>query len=258
MLNFVDSFAAHLFRHQIRGARHFHRTFYGGRRLAVRSTHGILLKLDPSEYVDSMVIRYGFYEEEVLLAVLGRLKLNDVFWDVGSNIGLHALTVAHLRPDARTIAFEPNPELTVLIRSVATHNELTVNVEPIALDSHSGTADLYLHRGNCGRSSLHNWDLNPNLDIVTVTTSSGTELVKSGRLELPNVIKIDVEGHEAQVIEGLAELLPDSGLHTIVFEDCPDKESPTKQMLYRAGFAIRTLKRLEPTEHDLVNFIAER
>jgi FkbM family methyltransferase len=181
-----------------------------------------------------------------------------VFWDIGSNLGMHALTVAKLHPDARVCAFEPNPAMHALIREAAKRNTLSVEVMDVALDAAAGIASFYLHGGNAGRSSLHNWEGDPALATIEVITARGDEIVASSKAPAPHVMKIDVEGNEQRVLQGMPGLLADRKLHTVVFEDSLEETSGTKTLLRNHGFIIEPLVRLEATHHALANFVARR
>ncbi len=257
-MQLTDRIAALLFRRHLRGATRFHRLVCRGRRIAAVSKHGIRLELDPGEYIDGLVLRCGFYEEEVLDAITGSLQPGDVFWDVGSNLGLHALTVARRCPGVRAWAFEPNPTMAALIRTAAIRNGLRVELLQVALDSKAGTAEFYLHAGNTGRSGLHNWANDPQLRHIVVMTATGDQVVAEAQAPPPNVIKIDVEGNEERVFQGMGKLLSDLRLHTVVFEDAADERSGPKRILHEAGFTIQPLERHEATHHNLDNFVARR
>ncbi len=253
-----DRVAAFLLRRDIRGAHKFHAKLCGGRRLEVESKHGLRLLLDPYEYVDSQILRFGYYEEEVLDGLLSDFHDGDVVWDIGANIGLHALTIAKLRPTAQVSAFEPNPALNTLIQSAARRNALMVNTVSTALDSVGGTARLYLSPGNAGMSSLHNWGADPQQPSIDVTTARAEDLVAASQISSPNIVKIDVEGNEDRVLSGMSRLLANPRLHTIVFEDSTQEATKAKEILYAAGFQINPLSRREATHHHLDNYVAKR
>ncbi len=253
-----EQIAAFLFRHQMRGAVRFYRFALKQARIGIRTKHGVVLRLNPYEYVDNKIIRNGYYEEEVLLALLRVLRPADVFWDIGANVGLHALTVAKLLPNVFVQAFEPNPQLADLIRKAARLNSLAVQVVEVALDCDTGTAPLFLHEGNLGQSSLHNWDSNPLIKHIDVTTSRAADQVARHGVRAPNAIKLDVEGNEARVLRGMGNLLSDKTLRAVVFEDAMSSTSEVKQIMADAGFHIVELARLEDTHHGLENFLAQR
>lgn len=245
-------------RKKLRGATRLHRQVFQGRRLRCSTKHGIEMLLSPGEYVDAKILTNGFYEEEVLAALRGRLSPGECFWDVGSNLGLHALTISKLCPDVSVIAFEPNPEMAELIRACCLRNSLTVEVVETALHDSESKETFFLHEGNQGRSSLHNWDSDPSLQTIEVNAARADYLVETTNLRLPNVIKIDVEGHESQVLEGMRELLSRPQVHTVVFEDEKDETSKARKLLEDYGFKIQTLERMEDTSHPLENYLATR
>lgn len=257
-MRIADAITAFFFRHGLRGQTRVHRVLLRGRRIAARTKHGVLLYLDPYEYVDGFVLRDGFYEEEVLNAALARLRPTEVFWDVGANLGLHALSIKRLRPDVVVSAFEPNPSMAALLHGAARGNALEVDIWEVALHSEAGRAPFYIHAGNAGRSGLHNWDSDPALCCVEVETRTADETVDAGEARQPNVIKLDVEGNEDRVLEGMKRTLANWNLHTVIFEDAIEPTSKVKTILLEAGFTIRQLKRQGSTHHNLENFVAVR
>src|SRR5262249_61610471 len=69
--------------------------------------YGTRLLLSPVDYIDSFVLLSGYFESEVLEAILPFLHSGAVLWDIGANFGLHAITAKHLKPEARVICIEP-------------------------------------------------------------------------------------------------------------------------------------------------------
>ena len=239
----IDAFAAFLFRRRLRGACRFHALACGKAPLAVRSKHGLKLRLDPYEYVSSQVLAQGYYEEEVLEALREDLRPNDVFWDIGACLGLHALTVAKLHPAVRVWAFEPNPAMARLIRGAADENAIAVDVRPEALGARDGESDFYVEPLNAGRSGLPVWGHSPGAGKISVPIATGDRLVAAGSLPAPTVIKIDAEGSELDILRGMSAQLGGRDLRRVVFEDGPD-DSAIKALVVGAGFCLRRLTRL--------------
>jgi len=254
----TDTVASFLFRHDLRGASRFARTFIKNRRIMARSKHGLVWYLDPAEYVDRFVLTHGFYEEEVLEAVVSRIGQGDCFWDVGANLGLHALTVKRAAPSVSVYAFEPNPKLNQLISRVAQLNGLEVQISPIALDQDTRTADFFICEGNLGNSSLFTRLTKRGVKVIKVQTELGDELVQSGRVTSPNIVKIDAEGNEYRIMAGMSKILQTPQLHTIVLEDGESDFTPVKSLLSSYGFTFKKLVRKEPTHHNLHNYLAIR
>ncbi len=258
MREHLHGLAAFLIRHRIRGGWRFQAWVCRGDLLRVTTKHGVILRIDPTEFVSSMVLHHGYYEEEVLQAALEGLRPGEVFWDIGSCLGLHALTVARLRPAARVTAFEPNPIMATRIEAAARENGLTVAVRALALGAKAGPAEFFVEKANAGMSTLGgHWGHSPEAEQILVPVMTADGLIAQG-LEEPHVIKIDTEGSELDVLRGMAGLLAGHLLRRIVFEDGTRPDSEIKRLLSAAGFAVRQLTRPAGSEHGLENFVATR
>lgn len=253
-----DEFVAFLVRNRIPGAMRLCKFLAANRRLELATKHGVKLSLDPNDSGDLSVIVNRFYEEEVYLALAEILEPNDVFWDIGANLGLNALTVKRHFPDIKVYAFEPNPLTFKLLCESAQKNRLKIELNQVALSNQDAESELYIHPGLSGRCGLHNWDENPELKTETVTTAKGDSLIHHGTAKRPDIIKIDVEGHEKPVFEGLRNTLEGNSLRAIIFEDAPDDERGVKTFLKSFGFKIQSLRRIDSHNPSLVNYLATR
>lgn len=230
-----------------------------GPSIRCRARSGACFLLDGSAYIDSMVLREGYYESEVLQALLAALREDGVLWDVGANFGLHAVSVACARPRARVVAFEPNPSELARLRAHAYANHAAVHAVPIALSDHPGRMTLHLGPpGNSGMSTLRAWSGLRTSGSADVAVDHGDALIARGELPLPTVLKIDVEGYEATVLRGLRQSLIDPRCTHVVFEDGASPDSEAKALLHAAGFHVHALQRLEQSAHALHNFIATK
>ena len=250
----LDRISAWLLKRRIRGSTAFHNRVLRGRNLKLKSKHSVLFTLNPNEYVDRFVIEHGYYESEVLEAVLDYLPEGGVFWDVGANIGIHAVTAARLMPKARVFCFEPNPLMTERILENAKMNNVDLKILEIVLGNTTEEKSLFLYPGNAGMSSIHNWTGNNNAKTIKVRSRKADDL-SPGEVEAPNVVKIDVEGNEYEVLQGMAGILESRQIKAVIFEDSPG-DTASKQILMARGFRITQLERKEPTHHNLENFIA--
>lgn len=221
--------------------------------------HKVRVPLTPRHYIDTEIIRHGYYELEVLEAVMANLKTGDVFWDVGANIGLHSVTVKSLRPDCSVVAFEPSPQMIVRLLQTMEHNGANLQVVQSAL---WGSPTLHgLHPGqmcNPGMTTLlpKDGDSSPSSFI---SCHRGDDLVNQGLVPCPNVIKMDVEGAESKVLDGLVDTLKSKCLRAVIFEHTPggaiDVDSPFMR-LPLLGFRVEQLKSRHPARHS--NYVAIR
>jgi FkbM family methyltransferase len=226
--------------------------------LRAKTSKGTVFELSPFSYIDAIVLQEGYYESEVVDAIVSSLG-DGVLWDVGANFGLHGLTAKFLRPSARVVCFEPSVEMVGRLLRNRALNALDVDVVNVALSNRSGFLRLFLGPpGNPGMSTLSPVSEATYAGTSIVAISRGDDLVAQGLVPAPTVIKLDVEGHELLVLEGLFKVLHSPSLKALVIEDSPADDTPVKALLSEAGFTCESLSRRENSEHRLANFVARR
>jgi FkbM family methyltransferase len=175
---------------------------------------GVRWQLDTSELIQFGIFYHGAYGQAVVEALVRHAALEArprVLWDVGANIGAITLPMLARVPTLRVEAFEPSPTvLARLRRQVALNPGLAgrVRIHDRALSDVDGAGTFYESRSrtNQGIGSLapmHNTETT-GLAIATV---SGDGLVARGEAEVPDLLKIDVEGWELHVLKGLEATL---------------------------------------------------
>jgi FkbM family methyltransferase len=126
--------------------------------------------------------------------------------DVGANIGIYSLPWAALHPDVKVHSFEPHPGVRArLLRNVKL-NRLAgrITLHPEALSDHAGTATLY---GNNDMSSLSDTVYGvAKAEPITVPLACLDSVID---IEGPPVslVKVDVQGHELEVLRGARKLI---------------------------------------------------
>lgn len=247
----------------------FRRGWRGGAKLAhalrlqdsllARTLHDSVFALEPFGYIDRIVLRSGYYESEVLAALVPALGPGAVLWDIGANFGLHAVTAKRFSPATEVICFEPAPTTHARTLKNIALNRVAIRSVALALSDHIGYAPLHLGPpGNSGMTTLSPWPGSGHTDTVLVATARGDDLIHAGLLPAPTVIKIDVEGHELPALTGLARTLRTPSFRLVVFEDSTAHATPVKALLRTAGFLIEPLTRLEESDHALGNFVARK
>ena len=187
-----------------------------------RTPDGFALDLDLGVYPDCCMA-FGIYEREVRRWIRRLLRSGDHFVDVGANLGYFALiAAAAVGPEGRVDAFEPDPDNRVrLERHLSRNNNpRQVHVHAVALADRDGSA--MLHRttdpaaANHGQSSLLPHDALG--DSGEVRLARFDTILPEAR---PHLIKIDVEGAEAAVVEGLRPLAESDTPPAIIAEHAP-------------------------------------
>ncbi|MBA2440451.1 MAG: FkbM family methyltransferase [Thermoleophilaceae bacterium] len=146
----------------------------------------------------------GKVEPEVQRALRSLVAPGATFVDAGASIGFFTVLGARLvGPAGRVVAFEPNGAAAAAIRTNADLNGFeNVVIVPKALSDRDGYGFL---DGRAGATSALVDVPTPTATRVR-TTSLDTFLSERSELA-PHVVKIDVEGHEAAVLRGMAATL---------------------------------------------------
>ncbi len=184
----------------------------------------------------------GRYEEENLEVLLSFVTPDTVFLDVGANVGFYTVEIARrLAGNGRVYAFEPHPKLIELLRRNAFVNGLAPVVSgfPFALSDRNGPADLQYPLGHLGGGQ-----------VAAQGEIAGHTMVKSETKELDDLlgrdfrcdlVKIDVEGHELNVLHGMREIVGNSPRIKILFEKLAPNtgnEAGLEQYFAAIGFSL--------------------
>ena len=188
--------------------------------------HGMVLRLDLSRDLDRFVWLVGrYYDLPIQLAARALLRPGDVCVDVGANVGHFSALAAHLvGPEGRVIAYEPNPDCLTRLQHLRDDNALTqLDIRPHALGSQPGTGALHLLGGDSilGTLAAEAADVPQRTGTVSVSVAAGdAELLPI--LPADGLIKIDVEGFEAEVLRGIARCLADRRPALIIEMSAPN------------------------------------
>nr|WP_303647541.1 FkbM family methyltransferase [Haloarchaeobius amylolyticus] len=148
------------------------------------------------------------WEQAELKDFVSEIETNDIVYDIGANTGLYTLFAAKKCHKGEVIAFEPYPPNVQLLKKDIERNSLTnVTVIEKALSNSVGSIEFSqptVADVGYGSSSIQAEKSDSTIDVPTTT---GDQLISSTRAPQPNVVKIDVEGAEPLVIEGLADAL---------------------------------------------------
>jgi len=142
----------------------------------------------------------GTYEPWVQEAITANLRPGEGAWDVGAFIGYHTLLMQHAAGAGCVAALEPNPMNRVrLERNLASNAATDVRVVPMAAGKSRGYGRMW-HDSLLGSGS----HLAPGGEVECETIPLDALLPE---LPVPRLIKIDVEGAEADVLAGAYRLV---------------------------------------------------
>lgn len=163
-----------------------------------------------------------FYTKEPeTLAWQESFKDGEAFFDVGANIGLYSLFCASLHPNSQIYAFEPMPKNFIrLMQNVELNGFTNIHCFNVAMDRKTDLNTIYIPCDEAGQTGaqiemavdengtafaaeaeylIQHW----TFDDFTVqgfdTSTSGDGIKKEKNYH----IKIDVDGHEKEIIQGM-------------------------------------------------------
>jgi FkbM family methyltransferase len=221
------------------------------------------LLLDPSHgperllsYVYHNVLSY-YHDSELGRYIARVAEPNATFVDIGANLGMYALVArSH---GLNTVVVEPEPRHAAFLERNA---HLFGKVLPVALSNEAGSLPLYYHAENHGSTSLFTCDSYTKGQAVPVKVFS--ELAAQGAFGDPQkvrLIKIDVEGFEAETVAGMRGFL-ETGVRPHIWCELRGDASGRNGGSYRSvretlghfGYCMRRLRRnveLQESESEL-------
>ncbi len=153
----------------------------------------------------------GLHEFEDMAFLLHFLRSEDVFFDVGANVGSYTILAAGVRKST-TISFEPIPETYAMLKKNVELNQLheLVNCENKGVGKEEGQLNFIADEDTTNHIAIIG-DVN-SISIDVVPLDSFYPQYK------PALIKIDVEGFETEVLNGATNILADPTLKSVIIE----------------------------------------
>ncbi|MCK5824543.1 MAG: FkbM family methyltransferase [Ichthyobacteriaceae bacterium] len=163
---------------------------------------------------------YSFfsYEYKIKLKILDKIKDFEVFIDVGACIGDYSIWMA--KNNLKSYAFEPNKDNFKSLNENINLNNLSNNVTTfnygLGLKNEKATFGTHpINRGYSGKDI--NYDEFINQEVEIKKFDSVFESMNIG-YDTPIIMKIDVEGMEADVIEGAENFFSKASRILLIFE----------------------------------------
>lgn len=200
----------------------------------------------PGEVIGRSLSAMGIYDLVVTEVLWRLIDTGEIAIDVGASIGyMTSIMAKRVGASGKVWCFEPNPEVyQELSENIKTWQDLGWNqiyAQNLALSNQAGIGVLSIPQRNREEAALispteissHN-----QVDLKTYTVSLATldELVNTSTSI--GVIKIDVEGHELEVLQGASKLISKQKIRDIIFEDHHGYPSPVSQFLENHNYTV--------------------
>lgn len=153
----------------------------------------------------------GLHEFEDMAFLLHFLRKEDLFVDIGANIGSYTILAAS-EIGARTYTFEPVPVTFYSLKRNIDCNDVSgiVKAFNIGLGNKQGKINF-----TNTLDTVNHVSVGIEKDIISVEVKTLDEIVE---IDSDCLIKIDVEGFEKQVLEGMTNILINEKLQALIIE----------------------------------------
>ncbi|MEQ1500479.1 MAG: FkbM family methyltransferase [Parcubacteria group bacterium] len=212
---------------------------------------------------------YETKEPNTLKWIMDFIKPDDVFYDIGANIGLYSIFPAVYEPKCRVYSFEPESLNFAKINKNIHLNRLSSKVVayPIALSSSIKLDKFFINKFRVGNAlhsfgkSLDNMKKEFKPDHVQGSIGFNLDyLVFDLGLEFPNHVKIDVDGIERDVVSGGEKVFSDNRVRSVLVEISRDEDYVENrewfnEFFYSKGFVLSDY---EEKRKDTENLIFKR
>ena len=193
-----------------------------------------LVKVDGTQFLVfkgqdliSNQLKQELYENNVHQLALKILmdKPDGLVLDIGANLGTFCVPLAQKIPQLKFHAFEPQRIVSYQLCANIIINSLdNVYTYELALSNENASVDLampdYAAETNIGAFSIDKEVRENEYECKTVNTTDRIDVVPLDFLTFDNIrlIKIDVEGHELEVLQGGIETIKANNYPPIIFE----------------------------------------
>ncbi len=201
-------------------------------------------------------------KEPEILSWIDKHGGDHSFWDIGSNIGLYSIYYG-LTQSGRVVSFEPSVfNLKQLAKNISLNGlSEKIDLNPIPLSDSTGYAEFAvssLEEGSAQNAfgvdyGFDGNDLNRQVNY-SILGMSGDEIIKSGYIEkVPKMIKLDVDGIEHLILEGMKEILLSENCYSVFVEvndDFQEQSSQVEKILTQSGFELSEKTHAEMHDHS--------
>jgi FkbM family methyltransferase len=161
------------------------------------------------KYLDARSALFQYKEYFFDHDIKVNLDNDDVILDIGSNVGISALYFHKTFPQNQIYAFEPDPAIFKILKTNL--KKTNIIVQNVAISSKTGTAKFSSQGNDMGALS--------DLGTTQVKTIKLSDITKKPI----GIMKMDIEGHENELIEEIRLILPQTKIlilehHTLQLE----------------------------------------
>jgi FkbM family methyltransferase len=189
-----------------------------GQRFVERRIHDYKMLLDLDDRgISRTLLLFGERELEHKIMLERVLKPGMTVLDIGANIGYYALMeLCLIKPGGTLIAIEPSPSNVALLkRNLALNGHGGIEIHEMAISNQISKRKFFISEmsnlntfHDTGTGSLH-----LKGEAIEVETTTVPAVLRGRR---PDLVRMDVEGHEVEVLDGMLPAIRENAMAPMV------------------------------------------
>jgi FkbM family methyltransferase len=173
---------------------------------------GMVINIDTHSFLEWYIYFYGAFRPQISKLLNRMLRPGQVAFDIGSNIGMHAMIMANrVGPTGQVHVFEPDPHPLGRLKANMNLNGLgNVTVNQAAISSRTETRQLFLHDdtiGNFANASLQAANVGRSTTTIDMKVWSLDDYVAANPIPRLDAIKLLAQGEEWNALQGGIETI---------------------------------------------------
>ena len=193
-------------------------------------------------------------KEKKTISWIDNMKRNDIFWDIGANIGIYSIYAAKIN-NLKVISFEPIvSSYHTLIKNIKeNHLQKKIFAYPLALSNFNKDGYIFFesdHSGSAGHELGIN-SRNHNKKFQTILSLRPDFFIVNFNKAIPSHIKIDTDGNELSILRSMVKILKKNKLKSLCIENQFDKMAKIRE-----NYIINFLKKFRFILKDKENLVA--
>ena len=182
-------------------------------------------------YITNQLVDEFFTREPETLEWIDSFENKEnkiIFWDIGANIGLYSIYAALKYQNIEVVSFEPSTSnLRILTRNISINRlEEKIKINQFPLSNVENKYQIFKEEKFIEGVALHTWGENYNFEGKSFSSTNnykiyGTTinyLIDNNILNVPNYIKIDVDGIEHLILQGSSNHLKNPKIKSLAIE----------------------------------------
>jgi FkbM family methyltransferase len=173
---------------------------------------GMVINIDTHSFLEWYIYFYGAFRPQISKLLNRMLRPGQVAFDIGSNIGMHAMIMANrVGPTGQVHVFEPDPHPMGRLKANMNLNGLAnVVLNQAAISSRTETRQLFLHDdtiGNFANASLQAANVGRSTTTIDMKVWSLDDYVAANPIPRLDAIKLLAQGEEWNALQGGIETI---------------------------------------------------